>query len=61
VGIMPETKVREYNEKMPVKIYLNKNKRPVIVAYNECGYNRTQVDLIDVIEWVKENYPELLK
>ena len=35
--------------------------RVIIIAYNEGGYNKTEVDLLDVIEWVKENKPELLK
>ena len=35
--------------------------RLVIKAFNEAGYNHTLVDLIDVIEFVKINYPELLE
>lgn len=35
--------------------------RLVIGALNEGGYNSTQVDLLDVIAWVKENRPDLLK
>lgn len=58
---MTKTNVREYNEEMTVKIHLHhKNKRPVIIAYNEAGFQSTQVDLIDVIKWVREKYPELL-
>lgn len=64
-------KIREYAEKLSVKIkkidkYLVKENpdsknRLVIHAKNEGGYNCTEVDLLDVIQWVKENKPELLK
>lgn len=37
------------------------NKRFVIRALNESGYNKTEVDLIDVINYVKTNMPELLE
>ena len=37
------------------------NERWVVVARNEAGYNCTQVDLLQLIEWVKKNKPELLK
>jgi hypothetical protein len=56
------TNIREYAEEMPVKILTDEdNGRLVIQALNECGHNLTLVDLIDVIEWVKVNMPELLK
>lgn len=35
--------------------------REVIVAYNEGGFNCTEVDLLDLIDWLKANRPELLK
>lgn len=66
--------VQEYAEGMPV--YLTKtdgiyaygvnkenwkgNGRLVIKAFNEAGCNITEVDLIQLIEWVKENKPEIL-
>ena len=34
--------------------------RLAIQAYNESGYNSTQVDLLDLIKWLRNNYPELL-
>ena len=64
--------VREYGEGMPVRLaqtmglYVAKGAprdgagRIVIVAYNEGGYSCTEVDLLDVIAWVKQNRPELL-
>jgi TATA-binding protein-associated factor Taf7 len=53
------TDIREYGDGLIVKIGLD-NDRPVIVAYNEAGYNSTYVDLIDVLDWVREHRPELL-
>lgn len=35
--------------------------RLVINAYNPGGYDDTMVDLLDLIEWLKQNKPELLK
>jgi len=58
------TNIREYSEKEPVKIEpsdLHTDGRLVIYALNEGGYNSTSVDLVDVINWVKENKPELLR
>lgn len=64
-------KIREYREGydveiVPVSDYKIVNNpeltgRPVILALNECGYNCVEVDLLDVIDWVKEHRPELLK
>jgi hypothetical protein len=65
-----ETNIREYAEEGPVTIVLKhphpikpphlSPKRWCIIAKNECGYNCTIVDLLDVIVWVKENKPKLL-
>ena len=56
-------KIREYDEEMDVEIKEGNryNNRLVIKAYTEGGYRATIVDLLDVIKWVKENKPELLK
>jgi len=51
--------VREYNEEMEVE--LNDGERPTVKAYNEGGYNSTEIDLIDIIEWTRVNRPNLLK
>lgn len=69
-----KTNIREYAEEMDVTIgdwqKMDENKREptgvgevrlVINALNEGGYNGTEVDLLDVIEWVRANMPELLK
>lgn len=34
--------------------------RIVIVAINEGGFNSTEVDLLQLLSWVKHNRPELL-
>lgn len=52
--------VREYGERSAVHFCERINGRPTIRAYNEGGYNCTDVDLIDVILWVRENRPDLL-
>lgn len=52
--------VREYMEGMPVKIRTNENGRLVISADNEAGHNRTDVDLLDLLDWVRCNLPELV-
>lgn len=51
--------VREYGEQEAVNLSEHKG-RPTIVAWNEAGYNNTEVDLRDVIDWVKRHRPELL-
>lgn len=53
------TGVTEYGEGSEVLLRYENN-RPVIVASNEAGYSGTFVDLIQVLEWVNENIPELL-
>ncbi len=51
--------VREYAEGYEVKIdYVGD--RPVVAAMCKAGYDRTLVDLLDLLEWVKANKPELL-
>ena len=69
------TNIREYAEEMEVTIadwqktdfddnhlpIPKGEKRLVINALNEGGYNGTEVDLLDVLKWVKANMPELLK
>lgn len=61
-GLMNDTVmtgVTEYGEGSEVLLRYE-NGRPVIVASNEAGYSGTFVDLIQVLEWVNENIPELL-
>jgi hypothetical protein len=43
--------IREYTEGYPVEIKRHDNGRLIIEALNEGGYNATQVDLLDVINY----------
>ena len=52
--------VKEYAEGMNVDLR-KYNGRLVISAWNQCGNDGTDVDLIHVLEWVQKNMPELLK
>jgi hypothetical protein len=58
--------VTEHNEGLPVRLEYFAYSHPgpvraVIKALNEGGCNSTEVDLLDVLSWVKANRPELLK
>lgn len=60
LDISIKTKIREYAENMDVEIWTDKEAdRLVIVAYNEAGFNCTNVDLIDTLLHVKEKMPDL--
>jgi hypothetical protein len=61
--------VNEYAEGFPVYLDIEDNddrgdpleeKRLVVLAKNEGGYNCTEVDLLQLIAWLKDNKPELL-
>lgn len=63
--------VREWNEELPVELVLLPRgtrslnsvlpeDRLVVCGYNEGGYNRTCIDLLDLIGWLKKHKPELL-
>ena len=56
-----KTDIREYCEKLSVHVAEADNGRFVIEAWNEAGHNGVEVDLLDVLEWVRVNRPELLK
>jgi hypothetical protein len=53
--------VREYIEVEPVKLVYNNAGHLVVQAINEGGYNSTEVDLLQLIQWLKTNRPELLQ
>lgn len=55
-----ETNIKEYCEEYPVKIerYID-NDRLVVKAYNEGKQNFTCVDLIDLLEYVKNKMPDV--
>lgn len=49
--------VREYGEGPPVAFDKDEQTgRDIIIAFNEGGYNNTQVDARDVYEFLKEVY-----
>jgi hypothetical protein len=50
--------VREYTDNDPVELWLNDKGRIVIRAYNECQYNYTDVDLIDLLCWAKSGFTD---
>lgn len=53
--------VREYAEGYPVELRRDdRNGRLVVRALNEGGYNLTDVDLLDLLQWVKAHHPHLL-
>lgn len=64
-----KTNIREYVEELPIEIKEiteiecggRGEGRVAIYAEDEGGYNGAIIDLLDVIEWVKQNKPELLK
>jgi len=57
-----ETQIREYIEEDPVVVdKLLGEGRWIIRAVVDGGFACTEVDLVDVIRWVEENKPELLK
>jgi len=53
--------ITEYCEGYPVEFDYTPNGRPIIRAINEGGYNATEIDLLELIMWLKINHPDLLK
>ena len=51
--------VTEYAEEMDVRLSVTKG-RIVVGASNEGGFNGTEVDLVQLLEWVHKNMPELI-
>jgi hypothetical protein len=57
--------VREYAEGMMVELDISDTDsqqagRLVIRAKNECGHNCTEVDLLDLLNWIQANRQDLL-
>ena len=52
--------VKDYEEGMDVQLVYEKG-RHVVLAMNEAGNCCTRVDLIKLLDWVRDNMPELLK
>ena len=58
------TNVRDYAGGYDVVLreqFCDGEKRLVVVATNQGGYDDTEVDLLDLIVWVKQNRPDLLE
>ncbi len=54
--------VSEYGDKDDVFVGIDqRNKTLVITAFNEGGNCRTDVDLLQLLEWVKNNLPEIFQ
>ena len=52
--------VTEYCENMGVYLdYETESNREIIRAYNEAGYNWTEIDLLELLEWSAKNKPGL--
>lgn len=45
--------VREHAEGMPVELWMLDSGRVVVRARNENGYNHTDVDLSELLNWLK--------
>lgn len=56
----PMETVREYSGQMSVELGEEKE-RMVVTAYNEGGFNFTNVDLLDLLEWLSANRPDILE
>lgn len=53
--------VRSYGDEPDVDLVEDGNtSRLVVRAYTESGYNWTDVDLLDLIAWLRANRPDLL-
>lgn len=69
---VPMRGVREYAEGYEVQLvetdglYVSRGERRdagrlAVRAINEAGHNWTEVDLLDLIAWLKANRPELMR
>jgi hypothetical protein len=58
--------VREYSESYDVALLLAESgdgslPREVVIGWNEGGHNTVEIDLIDLLNWLKAHRPELLE
>lgn len=53
--------VREYVDGFEVNIVEHSNGRLTIDATTGSGHYGTSVDLVDVLEWIKKNRPDLIE
>ena len=54
VKIIDMLGVREHSEGYTVELHRNADDGLIFVAYNEAGSNLTEVDLFDLIDWLKK-------
>jgi effector-binding domain-containing protein len=52
--------VRAYDNEPNVELWRHSNGRLVIRAYNEGGYNGTEVDLLDLLDWAQSSGREVI-
>jgi hypothetical protein len=52
------TAIRDYSGEGDVEVGI-KDGRPVVRAFTHSGYGRVDVDLLDVLTWLKANHPEI--
>ncbi len=54
IATLPD--VREWNEEMPVELWINRANRLVLRAYNEAGHNSTEIDVFDLLAWLRREH-----
>lgn len=64
IGLIESIETDEIREREEMNVYIGidtqeKGRRLVVAALNEGGYNRTEVDLIDLLQFIKQNMPEI--
>lgn len=57
---MKLTGVTEYSENMDIEIDRNDNNKLVIRAYNQGGHDCTEIDLLELVFFLKKNMPSIL-
>ena len=53
--------VTEYAEGLDVRLQLEDNGRLIVSAYNEGGFNGTSIDLLELLVWLRNNRPDLIR
>ena len=53
--------VTEYAEGLDVRLQLEDNGRLIVSAYNEGGFNGTSIDLLELLAWLRNNRPDLIR
>lgn len=55
---MKNTPIREYNEGMTVEVDVHEG-RLVLRAFCEAGFKSTLLDILDILEYLKYEYPHV--